>query len=86
MATLVYVLCMLTSALCAALLLRSCGTAGAPRLLFWSGPSFAVFALSNAMVILDLLVFPNVDLAIARAGSAFVAVTLLLYGLVWDGD
>lgn len=86
MPTVVYTLCLLTSLLCAVLLLRNCGADGAPGLLFWSGLSFLIFAISNALMILDLLVLHEIDLAPARAVTAFLSVGLLLYGLVWDGE
>lgn len=83
MAVVVYVLCMLTSALCAVLLLREHRRSGMP-LLFWSGLSFVGWAVNNLLVFSDLVLFPMVDLALYRTVAAFVAVAFLLYGLVWD--
>lgn len=83
MAATVYVLCTLTSALCAVLLLRRYA-ATQVRLLFWSGLSFGVFAISNAVVFADHYILPDLDLALLRAGSSFAAVALLLFGLLWD--
>jgi hypothetical protein len=75
MAGLVYVLSMLTSALCAVLLLRDYRRTST-RLLLWSGLSFAGFAVANALVFVDLVV--------VRDATACGAISLLIYGLVWD--
>jgi hypothetical protein len=83
MATAVYVLCMLTSAFCAALLLREYRRSPAP-LLFWSSLSFLAWALNNALLFTDLVVLPGIDLSLARSLAALAAVSLLLYGLIWD--
>jgi hypothetical protein len=83
MAVAVYLLCLLTSAFCAVLLTREYRRTGA-RLLLWSALSFIGWALNNALVFLDLVVFPGLDLAGARAAAALVAISLLLYGLIWD--
>jgi hypothetical protein len=83
MAGLVYVLSTLTSALCAGLLLRDYRRTST-RLLLWSGLAFAGFAAANALVFMDLVVVRDVDLSVFRAATAFGAISLLLYGLVWD--
>ena len=83
MAAAVYVLCILTSAFCAVLLLREYRRSGG-RLLLWSSLSFVGWAANNALVFLDFVVLPMVDLSLVRASVALVAVSLLLYGLVWD--
>jgi hypothetical protein len=84
MAVAVYLLCMLTSAFCALLLLREYRRSRA-RLLLWSSLSFVGWAINNAMLFMDLVLFGNlVDLSLARASTALVAISLLLYGLVWD--
>lgn len=81
----VYILCVVTSALCAWLLLAEYRRRRA-RLLLWSGASFIGFAVSNALVVADLLILPDVDLSVLRAASACGSVAILLYGLVWDSD
>ena len=83
MAVVVYVLCMLTSALCALLLLREHRRSGMP-LLFWSGLSFAFWTVNNLLVFSDLVLFASVDLALYRTSAALIAISALLYGLVWD--
>jgi hypothetical protein len=83
MATSVYVLCMLTSGFCALLLLREYRRTRT-RLLLWSSLSFLGWALNNALVFADLVVLPGVDLSLARTSMSLVAVSLMLYGLIWD--
>ena len=79
----VYLLCFLTSAACAGLLLRNYRLTGA-RLLLWSGLCFLLLAGNNLLVILDLLVLPDVDFRLARLVLALAAVAILLFGFVWD--
>ena len=83
MAIAVYLLCTLTSAFCAGLLMREYQRSRA-RLLLWSSLSFMGWAANNALVFTDLVILPTVDLATARAVVALLAVSLLLYGLIWD--
>jgi hypothetical protein len=85
MATGVYLLCALTSALCALLLLREYRRSRA-RLLLWSSISFLGFALSNALAFTDFVVLPDVEIWPIRPGLTALAVAALLYGLVWDVD
>ncbi len=79
----VYVLCMLTSAFCAVLLIREYRR-GRARLLLWSSLSFVAWAANNALVFTDLVVLPAIDLSLVRAVVALVAVSLLLFGLISD--
>lgn len=83
MATLVYVLCAVTSLACAVLLLRSFGERGA-RLLLWSGICFLGFALGNVLLIVDTVVVPTTDLSVLRSVPVLAGLLILLYGLVWD--
>jgi hypothetical protein len=85
MAEAIYLLCILTSLACAWLLLRSYKRTGY-RLLFWSGLCFAAMTFNNVMLLLDKIVLPQVDLMLWRLGSALVAVSLLLYGLITERD
>jgi hypothetical protein len=83
MASAVYILCSLTSGLCAVLLLREFRRKKV-RLLLWSGLSFAGFAISHALVFADAVLVPNTSLLTLRAGSACASIMLLLFGLIWD--
>ena len=81
MAEAIYILCTLTCLACAWLLLGRYRRTGY-RLLFWSGLCFAVMTLNNFLLLLDKLVFPDMDFLPLRLVSALVAVSLLLYGLI----
>lgn len=83
MATLVYVLCALTSSACAFLLLRGYGRSRV-RLLLWSGLCFAGLALNNILLVIDMRVVPEMDLSVWRTLPALAGIALLLYGFVWD--
>jgi hypothetical protein len=84
MAPFVYMLCTLTSLLCAVLLLRGY-MRGRKRLLLWSGLCFAGLTLSNGLMFIDLAALPaSVDLYMPRLVTAAAAMLLLVYGLVWD--
>jgi hypothetical protein len=77
----VYLLCTVTSAVCAALLFRGYARTGT-RLLLWSGLCFTGLSLNNAALFLDLVVLPNVDLSIWRLVPAVLGVSVLCYGLI----
>lgn len=79
----VYLLCFATSAACAWLLVRSYRASGA-RLLLWSGLCFGFLAANNMVVVVDLLILPNGDMRAARLLLALIAVSLLLFGFIWD--
>lgn len=83
MAEIVYVLCAATSAFCALLLLRGYRSSGA-RLLLWSGLCFVGLTLNNLLLVMDLIVFPRVDLSLYRNCAGLAAMVVLLFGLVWD--
>jgi len=85
MAEAVYLLCAVTSAACAVLLLRGHHRTGTP-LLLWSGLCFVGLALNNAMLVVDLILVPDVDLSTWRLLPAAIGVGLLLYGLVWESE
>ena len=85
MAALIYTLCAVTCLVCAVLLLRSYQRTRV-HLLLWSGLCFAGLTASNVFLVLDRVVYPEVDLSMLRLGSAFVALLLLLYGLIWETD
>lgn len=83
LANAIYVLCALTSIVCAVLLVRGYRRSRV-RLLFWSAWCFVGLALNNILLILDVRVLTQVDLEIWRAVPAVVGVSLLVYGLVWE--
>jgi hypothetical protein len=79
----VYILCAVTCLVCAILLFRGYARTGV-RLLFWSGLCFIGLMLDNVMVYVDLVIVPDVSLAVWRKIPGLIAISLLLYGLVWD--
>lgn len=83
--TLVYSLCFATSALCSYLLGRSFFRVRS-RILFWSAACFALLALVHFVVMLDLLIYPDIDFQPLRLGLTLVAIAVLLFGFIWDED
>jgi hypothetical protein len=80
----VYIVGTLTTLLCGVLLLRGYVRIGT-RLLLWSAICFFGLAVSNFLVFLDLVVFPDVDLYFWRLLTAAVSMAILIYGLIWEG-
>jgi hypothetical protein len=78
----VYSLCFLMSSLCAVLLIRSYRAARS-SLLMWSSLCFVGLAISNLVLVIDLVITgPGVDLSTLRQGAALSALALLVVGLV----
>jgi hypothetical protein len=85
MAALIYGLCALTALMCSYLLFQAYAR-GNYRLLLWSGLCFAGLTFNNLLLVLDKLVFVDIDLSLARTVTALVAMMVLLYGLIWDAE
>ena len=83
MSGLVYLLCAATSLACAVLLFRGYWRT-AVRLLLWSSLCFVGLALDNVILYIDKIVVPDVDMRYFRRMPGLFALTLLIYGLVWD--
>ena len=81
----VYLLCLLTSATCAWLLLSSYWRQR-QRLLLWSGLCFCFLALNSLLVFIDIIMLPDNDLSPLRQATNLLAVAVLLYGFVWEAD
>ncbi|MDB5558110.1 MAG: hypothetical protein JWQ36_1044 [Enterovirga sp.] len=81
----IYLLCLLASAGCAALLIRSYVQTGA-RLLLWSAACFILLAFNNFLVVLDLLVIESIDFTVVRRLTALAAVCVLVFGFIWETD
>ena len=84
-ATVVYALCALTCLLCAVLLFRGY-LASRAKLLFWSGLCFTGLLLNNIVLVLDKLVYTDLDLLPMRLWITLTALLLLLYGLLYEGE
>ena len=86
MAFVVYLLCALASLFCAVLLTRGYRATRMP-LLFWGAACFYVLVVANALLFIDLIMFPEaLDLSVWRTGLTLVAVVVLLYGLIWESQ
>jgi len=81
---LVYILCALTSFLCAVLLWRGYRRSGA-RLLWWSAWCFVGLTLNNVLLVADMTI-PQIDLSLIRTIPALIGVALLIFGLIWEGQ
>ncbi len=82
---LIYSLCLLTSGICAALLIRSYLRSRQP-LLLWSAGCFSLLALNNLAVVLDMVVLSGTDFTVLRQVTALSAVAVLIYGFIWEVD
>ena len=83
MAEAIYVLCALTSIACVLLLGRS-WMRNRSGLLLSSLIGFSALAANNCLLVLDLAVFTDVDLALWRNGVALIGIAVLLGGLIWE--
>jgi hypothetical protein len=79
----IYVLCALTSASCAVLLLRGFARTRA-RLLLWSSLCFVGLALNNLILVADVWMAPDTPHTALRGAAACAGLVPLLFGLVWE--
>ena len=79
----VYILCALTSIVCALLLLRGYRSTRT-RLLFWACLCFAFLALNNVLLFVDIILLPKISLFAWRNGAALAGMLLLVFGLTWE--
>jgi len=85
MALTVYLLCALASLVCAILLARGYRASRAP-LLFWGALCFFILVATNSLLFLDLIIFPQIDLALLRSGFTLAAFAIFLYGLIFESQ
>jgi len=78
-----YLLCFCTCLFCCMLLIRS-HRINRSRILLWSAACFALLALNNLLVVIDLILLPTVDLSLPRLIASFLAVSTLLVGFIWE--
>jgi hypothetical protein len=81
----VYLLCLLTSFAAMLLLLRAYGQNRSP-LLLWSAIAFIGLAVNNLLLFVDVVLVPDVNLLWVRQLSQVAAVSVLLYGFIWEVD
>lgn len=84
MAEIVYILCGMTSILCAGLLYRRYRSTRA-LLLFWSTWCFVCLALTNVLLFVDLIILPAIDLSVLRSVITLAGLIMLLYGFIRGG-
>ena len=86
MAAAIYVLCAVASAGCSSTLVLSYfdDRRRATRLVLWSGLCFAWLAVSNLLMVVDLVVLPEPHLSVARAATACLGALTLLAGLILE--
>jgi Family of unknown function (DUF5985) len=75
----------LTSLTCMVLLFRAYAANGV-RLLLWSALCFVCLTANNALLFVDLVVFPDIDLRIYRLAASLAGVLFLLYGFIWEAE
>jgi hypothetical protein len=85
--TVLYLLALVTSLGCMLLLFRAYAASGM-RLLLWSALCFVGLSINNALLVLDLVVFPGpeIDLRLFRLIPALAGVLFLLYGFIWEAE
>jgi hypothetical protein len=85
MAGIIYGLCALTAFLCSFLLLKA-HSKNRYKLLLWGGICFIGLTASNALLVIDKLMMPMVDLSTWRYTITLLSMLILLYGLIWDKE
>jgi hypothetical protein len=86
MAEAVYILCMLASLACAAMLFRGYRQSRV-RFLLWGSLCFAAFMVNNLLLFIDLAILSDeINLILWRDATALVGLSLLLFGLIWDAE
>ena len=81
----VFVLCALTSLMCAVLLLRS-WLASRARLLLWSALCFVGLMLNNVMLMADQLDLVAADLSVVNKIPALIGLSIFVFGLIWEHE
>lgn len=85
MSAALYILNTVTTLICAIMLLRGWSRVRR-KMLLWSGLCFIGLSLSYALKFADLVIFLETDLFTWRLGVAALALSLLLYGLIWESQ
>jgi hypothetical protein len=81
----VYAFIALVTFACAALLARGYLKARV-RMLFWSALCFAGLTVANAILFVDLVMLPAVDLYVLRLAITTASLAVLVYGFIWESD
>ncbi len=84
--TVIYLLCLAASVGCALLLVRSY-LRNRTSLLLWTAICFFFIAMNNLFVVIDLVVLPTaIDLLPLRRLASLLAVSVLLFGFIWETE
>lgn len=83
MVELAYVMNILVCLICAVLLVVGWRRTRS-RLIMWSALCFLLLTINNALIFADVLIVPDTDLSLVRAGSALMGFSVLLFGLIWE--
>jgi uncharacterized protein DUF5985 len=83
--TVLYLFALITSLACMVFLFRAYAATGM-RLLLWSALCFVGLSVNNALLVLDLVVFPDIDLRLPRLAAALAGLLFLLYGFIWEAE
>jgi len=78
----IYFLCILTSLVCAWLLIAAFRRQR-QNLLLWSAVCFTLLTVNNLLVFADLVLLPDIDLSLARSLTALAAGAVLLGSFIW---
>jgi hypothetical protein len=78
-----YIITILVTLCCAVLLLRAYIRVRR-GLLLWSGLCFVGLTLDSVLVLVDMILFPSLDLFTWRLASVAVSVSLLVFGMIWE--
>ncbi len=79
----VYFLCTLVSLFCCILLFRGYCKSGF-RLLLWSSICFLFMTLDNTFLLMDRVMFPDLNMVLWRRPFALIGLAFLVYGMVWE--
>ncbi len=82
---LTYLMCAASCLACTGLLVRSY-LRNRTALLLWSALGFVCLSANNIFLVLDLVVFPDIDFLLYRNLAALAAIAVLLYGFIWEAD
>ncbi len=85
MAAGLYIFTILTTLLCAGMLLHAYGKVRR-KLLLWSGLCFIGLTVNNILTYIDLIINPMLDQYTYRLAAAAISMTILLYGLIWESQ
>jgi hypothetical protein len=85
MAELIYGLCTVLSLAIAVMLWRQQRRVPT-RLIYWTALCFSGLALSNLLLVVDKVVFPELDLRVLRHSVSLLSIGVLLFGLVYEDE